>query len=73
MITRICLVLKFLQLIDNWKCKSLFNTTSYFLQDWLDIDFGLSEGVDFIAVSFVKSSEVINHLKKYLATHPHDR
>ncbi|KAL8100732.1 hypothetical protein AgCh_032840 [Apium graveolens] len=41
-------------------------------KDWLDIDFGLSEGVDFIAVSFVKSAEVINHLKKYLASHPHD-
>lgn len=45
----------------------------HLLQDWLDIDFGISEGVDFIAVSFVKSSEVINHLKKYLAAHPNDR
>lgn len=36
-------------------------------QDWLDIDFGIAEGVDFIAVSFVKSAEVINHLKSYLA------
>ncbi|XP_015695296.2 pyruvate kinase isozyme A, chloroplastic [Oryza brachyantha] len=36
-------------------------------KDWLDIDFGISEGVDFIAVSFVKSAEVINHLKSYIA------
>lgn len=36
------------------------------LQDWLDIDFGIAEGVDFIAVSFVKSAEVINHLKSYI-------
>lgn len=52
---------------------SLCNSTFHFLQDWLDIDFGIAEGVDFIAVSFVKSAEVINHLKKYLAAHPHDR
>ncbi|PRQ30738.1 putative pyruvate kinase [Rosa chinensis] len=26
-----------------------------------------AEGVDFIAVSFVKSAEVINHLKSYIA------
>jgi pyruvate kinase len=37
------------------------------MQDWLDIDFGIAEGVDFIAVSFVKSAEVINHLKSYIA------
>ncbi|KAK9664302.1 hypothetical protein RND81_14G031900 [Saponaria officinalis] len=35
-------------------------------KDWLDIDFGIAEGVDFIAVSFVKSAEVINHLKSYI-------
>ncbi|KAH0943173.1 hypothetical protein HID58_002810 [Brassica napus] len=39
-------------------------------KDWLDIDFGIAEGVDFIAVSFVKSAEVINHLKSYLAARP---
>lgn len=38
----------------------------YFLQDWLDIDFGIAEGVDFIAVSFVKSAEVIKTLKSYI-------
>ncbi|TVU41889.1 hypothetical protein EJB05_15446, partial [Eragrostis curvula] len=37
-------------------------------KDWLDIDFGIAEGVDFIAVSFVKSAEVINHLKSYIAS-----
>eukprot|EP00250_Pteridium_aquilinum_P034769 c8074_g1_i1 orf=435-2339(+) len=36
-------------------------------KDWLDIDFGISEGVDFIAISFVKSADVIKHLKSYLA------
>ncbi|XP_050372084.1 pyruvate kinase isozyme A, chloroplastic [Argentina anserina] len=36
-------------------------------KDWLDIDFGIAEGVDFIAVSFVKSAEVLNHLKSYIA------
>ncbi|GAB4843299.1 hypothetical protein Ancab_013264 [Ancistrocladus abbreviatus] len=36
-------------------------------KDWLDIDFGISEGVDFIAISFVKSAEVITHLKSYIA------
>ncbi|KAH7307123.1 hypothetical protein KP509_22G046900 [Ceratopteris richardii] len=36
-------------------------------KDWLDIDFGISEKVDFIAISFVKSADVIKHLKSYLA------
>uniref|UniRef100_A0A5B7ABX2 Pyruvate kinase n=1 Tax=Davidia involucrata TaxID=16924 RepID=A0A5B7ABX2_DAVIN len=36
-------------------------------KDWLDIDFGIAEAVDFIAVSFVKSAEVINHLKSYIS------
>lgn len=44
---------------------------SYF-QDWLDIDFGIAEGVDFIAISFVKSAEVINHLKSYIAARTRD-
>ncbi|KAH9290199.1 hypothetical protein KI387_034316, partial [Taxus chinensis] len=42
-------------------------------KDWLDIDFGISEGVDFIAISFVKSAEVIQHLKSYLAARSRDR
>ncbi|KAJ0982438.1 hypothetical protein J5N97_010693 [Dioscorea zingiberensis] len=41
-------------------------------KDWLDIDFGIAEGVEFIAVSFVKSAEVINHLKSYIAARCHD-
>ncbi|XP_068326802.1 pyruvate kinase isozyme A, chloroplastic-like [Pyrus communis] len=41
-------------------------------KDWLDIDFGIVEGVDFIAVSFVKSAEVINHLKSYIAARSRD-
>jgi len=43
------------------------------VQDWLDIDFGIAEGVDFIAVSFVKSAEVIKHLKIYIASGSHGR
>lgn len=35
-------------------------------QDWLDIDFAIKEGVDFIAVSFVKNADVINNLKSYV-------
>jgi len=38
------------------------------VQDWIDIDFAISEGVDFIAVSFVKGPDVINNLKSYLAS-----
>ncbi|KAL9273458.1 Pyruvate kinase isozyme A, chloroplastic-like protein [Drosera capensis] len=41
-------------------------------KDWLDIDFGIAEGVDFIAVSFVKSAEVMNHLKSYIAARSRD-
>ncbi|KAK1315504.1 hypothetical protein QJS10_CPA06g01828 [Acorus calamus] len=41
-------------------------------KDWLDIDFGIAEGVDFIAISFVKSAEVINHLKSYVAARARD-
>ncbi|CAA6662766.1 unnamed protein product [Spirodela intermedia] len=40
-------------------------------KDWLDIDFGIAEGVDFIAISFVKTAEVINHLKSYIAARSH--
>jgi pyruvate kinase len=43
------------------------------VQDWLDIDFGIAEGVDFIAVSFVKSGEVIKHLKSYIAARSRGR
>ncbi|KAL5705919.1 pyruvate kinase [Ranunculus cassubicifolius] len=36
-------------------------------KDWADIDFGISEGVDFIAVSFVNDANDIKHLKDYLS------
>ncbi len=36
-------------------------------QDWKDIDFALSEDVDFIAVSFVKTADVMVNLKSYVA------
>lgn len=37
-------------------------------KDWLDIDFGIRMGVDFIAVSFVKTADVIKNLKSYVAS-----
>ncbi|KAF9622969.1 hypothetical protein IFM89_035684 [Coptis chinensis] len=37
-------------------------------KDWADIDFGISEGVDFIAVSFVNDANDIKLLKNYLST-----
>ncbi|ONK64906.1 uncharacterized protein A4U43_C07F31340 [Asparagus officinalis] len=36
-------------------------------KDWADIEFGISEGVDFIAVSFIKDANDIKHLKAYLS------
>lgn len=48
-------------------CNFILRLSSLYVQDWLDIDFGIAEGVDFIAISFVKSAEVINHLKSYVA------
>ncbi|CAK9322183.1 unnamed protein product [Citrullus colocynthis] len=37
-------------------------------KDWSDIEFGISEGVDFIALSFVNSADPVKHLKNYLLT-----
>ncbi|KAF5444277.1 hypothetical protein F2P56_036763 [Juglans regia] len=37
-------------------------------KDWADIEFGVSEGVDFIAMSFVNDSDPVRHLKNYLST-----
>ncbi|CAN6685460.1 unnamed protein product [Malus baccata var. baccata] len=37
-------------------------------KDWSDIEFGISEGVDFIAMSFVNDAESVKHLKNYLIT-----
>lgn len=42
-------------------------------KDWLDIDFAITEGVDFIAVSFVKSAEVIKNLKSYVTARSPER
>ncbi|XP_022975726.1 plastidial pyruvate kinase 1, chloroplastic-like isoform X1 [Cucurbita maxima] len=36
-------------------------------KDWSDIEFGISEGVDFIALSFVNSADSVKHLKSYLS------
>ena len=38
------------------------------MQDWVDIDFAIQMNVDFIAVSFVKTADVINNLKSYLSS-----
>ncbi|EPS70805.1 hypothetical protein M569_03952, partial [Genlisea aurea] len=35
-------------------------------KDWEDIKFGVNNGVDFYAVSFVKNAEVVHELKDYL-------
>ncbi|XP_042065767.1 pyruvate kinase isozyme A, chloroplastic-like isoform X7 [Salvia splendens] len=37
-------------------------------KDWSDIDFGISEGVDFIAMSFVNGADAVTHLKNYIST-----
>ena len=36
-------------------------------RDWLDIKFGVDVGVDYYALSFVRSADVIYELKRYLA------
>lgn len=38
------------------------------LQDWADIDFGIAEGVDFIAMSFVNDADAVSNLKDYIST-----
>lgn len=37
-------------------------------KDWMDIDFAISEGVDFLGVSFVKNADVIKNLRSYIQT-----
>lgn len=37
------------------------------LQDWDDIEFGIAEVVDFIAMSFVCDADSVRHLKKYVS------
>ena len=36
-------------------------------KDWKDIDFAISEGVEWIALSFVKSADVLKNLRSYIA------
>lgn len=38
----------------------------FLAQDWQDIDFALENMVDFIAISFVKSADVIENLSHYI-------
>lgn len=35
-------------------------------KDWLDLKFGVDVGVDYYALSFVRSADVIYELKEYL-------
>ena len=35
-------------------------------KDWKDIDFGIQEGVDFFALSFVNDADVVHELRAYL-------
>ncbi|GLT58573.1 hypothetical protein SLA2020_314540 [Shorea laevis] len=37
-------------------------------KDWADIEFGISEGVDFISLSFVNNADSISEVKNYLST-----
>ena len=41
-------------------------------KDLVDLTFGLEQGVDWIALSFVRSAEDVNHLKKEIAKRGHD-
>jgi len=48
-----------------------FVTSPYYmvdLQDWADMNFGIDEGVDFIAMSFVNDADVVCNLKDYIST-----
>ncbi|KAI4298602.1 hypothetical protein L6164_032140 [Bauhinia variegata] len=36
-------------------------------KDWANVDFGISEGVDFFALSFVNDADSIKHLQNYLS------
>ncbi|KAJ9175074.1 hypothetical protein P3X46_013656 [Hevea brasiliensis] len=38
------------------------------VKDWADIEFGISEGVDLIAMSFVNDADSVKHLKNCLST-----
>ncbi|XP_020528025.1 pyruvate kinase isozyme A, chloroplastic-like [Amborella trichopoda] len=53
---------------DGKRVGKNFELPTLSAKDWADIDFGISEGVDFIAVSFVRAADDIRNLKDYLAT-----
>lgn len=56
------------------KCFVFFDFFIFlYFQDWLDIDFGIVEGVDFIVILFVKFVEVIKYLKSYIVVRFRDR
>lgn len=45
-----------------------FELPTLSMKDWSDIEFGISEGVNFIALSFVKNADAIKQLKNYIST-----
>jgi len=47
---------------------SLLSLNCLHPQDWADIDFGIAEGVDFFALSFVNHADSVKDLKNYLST-----
>lgn len=42
-------------------------------KDWIDIDFAIAERVDFLAISFVRTPDVIKHLRSYIAARSPDK
>ena len=38
-------------------------------KDWADIRFGIEQGIDFVAASFVRSADCIYQIKDFLARH----
>lgn len=52
----------YLILISNCNIQMVSSTE----KDWEDIKFGVENGVDFYAVSFVKNAAVVHELKDYL-------
>ena len=58
----------------NWCCRRHLNVRGKSAnlpaiteKDWLDLQFGVDVGVDYYALSFVRSADVIYELKAYLA------
>ncbi|KAK6916294.1 Pyruvate kinase, C-terminal [Dillenia turbinata] len=56
--------------LSSWREGKLINygLPTLLEKDWADIEFGISEGIDLIAVSLVNDAEAINHLKNYLSS-----